>query len=343
MITLMHPIHGATVSLQTEAQAQFLRDEDRRANVDRALTYQWNALVKQGEDHSLPASVIFSWDEASEQESSNGSFYLLISEREDLGNPWVYVTDETAFPVYNLKVDTPYFWCVRKNGRQSEVGSFRTAATLPRCMKIDQISNVRDMGGYAVEGGRIRQGLVYRGGEFELHMHLSREGAEELRRLGVRTELDMRGEAVGRVDFTTAEAIGIRRILVPCAPYAPAFDKGLTRNAHDFFEVFTKPESYPIYYHCWGGADRTGTFAFILGAFLGMSLTDLINEYEFTTLAIWGIRTRNYGEFQDFLELFMAFPGETLREKGRSFLKNHAGLTDGEISVIREIMVEENE
>ena len=42
--------------------------------------------------------------------------------------------------------------------------------------------HVRDMDGYKVREGRSRQGPVFRGGEFELHMHLSEDGTKELRR-----------------------------------------------------------------------------------------------------------------------------------------------------------------
>ena len=339
MMTLQNPPNGATVCLQTEPQAQFYRDESRRAQIDGALTYAWDALVKQGEDRSLPAPVAFSWEEH-DAEQSGASFYLLVSESADMAQPWVYITNATTHEVYNLKVGTQYFWCVQKNGRRSEVHSFYTSATLPRCIRIDGISNVRDMGGYAVDGGRIRQGLVYRGGEFELHMHLGEDGARELVRLGIRTELDMRGEAVSKVDFGTAEAIGIKRVLVPSVPYAPVFNREFAQNAQDFFKVFANPESYPIYYHCWGGADRTGTFAFILGAYLGMRLEDLIDEYEFTSLSSWGIRTRNFGEFRNFLQLFMALDGKNLQEKATNFLKNHAGLCEAELETIKEIMVE---
>ena len=339
MITLQNPPNGATVCLQTEAQAQFYRDECRRAQMDGALTYSWDALVKQGEDRSFPAPVAFAWEEH-DAEKLGASFFLLVSENEDMTQPWVYITSETAYEIYNLKVGTQYYWCVQKNGSRSAVHSFYTSATMPRCLKIDGISNVRDMGGYVVQGGRIRQGLVYRGGEFELHMHLGEDGARELVRLGIRTELDMRGEAVGKVDFTAAEAVGIKRVLIPNAPYSAVFDPGLAPNAQGFFKVFVTPESYPIYYHCWGGADRTGTFAFILGAYLGMKLEDLIDEYEFTSLSIWGIRTRNYGEFRNFLQRFMALPGETLQKKATSYLKEYAGLCDAELATIKEIMVE---
>ena len=341
MLQLRSPEHNATVCLQTEEQKTFLAEEERRAALDGALTFRWYDLEKQGVDRTLPASVSFVWEETDEEKSGEeGASCLLISEYEDMREAWVYMIEGFCCEVYNLKVGTRYFWCVQKNGRRSEVSAFFTLPTLPRCMKIDHISNVRDIGGYRVEGGVIRQGLVYRGGELELHMQLSESGMREMHRLGIRTELDMRGEAKDKIDRTTGEAIGLRRVYVPSVPYTKVFDAEQGPAIKAFFETFTDPQSYPIYFHCWGGADRVGTFAFLLGALLDMRYEDLINEYEFTSLSIWKTRSRNYGEFHQFTELFLALPGGTMHQKAVAFFKERAGLTDGQIAAIYDILVE---
>ena len=343
MFVLRSPADRSTVCLQAEAQREFLLDEKRRAETDGALTYKWDDPEKQGTDHTAPEPIPFAWAEIQEKKEENeGPFYLLISETADIKDPWTYVTDKDSHLVYNLKTDTEYFWCVQRNGKRSEVFSFHTSPALPRCIHIGNLSNVRDMGGYPVAGGRIRQGLVYRGSEFELHMHLNHDGIEEIRRLGIRTELDLRGDSVGRVDFTSAQAIGIKRVFAPIIPYTKVFEKEYSRDIKRFFKTFTVQKNYPIYFHCLAGADRTGTLAFILGAFLGMRLEDLINEYEFSSLSIFGIRTRNYGEFREFLQMFMKLPGNTLREKGCSFLREYAGLSEQQLSRIRDMLIEKN-
>ena len=338
MIELKAPMQGASVPLQTEAQKAFLKDEAHRAELDGNLTFRWYDLERVGEDSSIPLAVSFAW-EGSENESA--SYYLLISEREDMKDSEVYITKQTALEVYNLKSGVRYFWCVRQNGKSSKVLSFQTEGALPRFIRLDAISNVRDMGGYAVKGGKIRQGLLYRGGEFELHCHLSEEGGETLCRLGIRTELDMRGEAIGKVEFTSAEALGIRRVLIPSVPYSGIFKEENRQNVRRFFKTLTHKSYYPIYFHCWGGADRTGTFAFVIGAFLGMSLEDLINDYELTSLSVWGTRTRNYGLFQEFLASFRALSGESLQEKAETFLRDYAALTAEERARLYTVLVEE--
>lgn len=51
--------------------------------------------------------------------------------------------------------------------------------------------------------------------------------------------------------------------------------------AAPYLRVFANPDNYPIIFHCRGGADRTGSLAFILNALQGVSEADLIKDYEF--------------------------------------------------------------
>jgi len=348
VITLNFPQKDACVSLQTDVQKVFLQEDKKRAQLDSSFCFQWYELGEKDTDRSLPQPVSFVWEEHIEEseedkESAEGAwFYLLLSEYEDMRDPWVYGTLECHYSVYNLKVGTTYFWCVQKNGKRSGISTFSTCLTLPRCIKIDSISNVRDMGGYPVEEGRIRQGLVFRGGELERHQHLMPSGMEEMRRLGICTEVDLRGEVCHSVSFTTPELIGINRKFIPGVPYTMVFLKDFRPAVRKFFRVFTDRKNYPIYYHCWGGADRTGTYAFILGAFLGMRLTDLIFEYEFTSLSNWGSRIWNYVECQEFWKQFSALSGSTLREKATAYLKKYAGLSDKQLAKIYDILVEKD-
>ena len=341
MINLIAPSAGEIVSLQTNTQKTFIAEEDKRAAIDGALTFHWYALEQQGTDRSLPLPVHFAWERvAEEDEKIGGNYFLLIGETPDLANAQVYITPDTAYDVYNLKIGTKYWFAVQNNGKRSAVSFFETALEFPRNIKIDGISNVRDMGGYPVKGGKLRQGLIYRGGEFELHMHVTADGADAIRRLGIKTDLDMRGEAIGKVDFPTSELLGMKRAFVPSGAYEDALSKKNRTAIRKFYKVFTNPKNYPIYFHCWGGADRTGTFAFILGAFLGMKYEDLIYEYEFTSLAIWGLRSRNYPKFIAVLDGLNAMKGETLQEKAATYLKEFVGLNDKQLKTIYSVMVE---
>ncbi len=351
MLTLLAPKDGGTVSLASHAQEVFSRPAARRErkSLDGNLTFHWYALEadEKRHDRSLPAPVHFAWEYTPEEpvgrpdpRLQEGKFFLIVSEKRSLSDPIVTVTDLTEADVWNLKIGTRYYFCVQREGKRSEVRSFRTAACLPRCIRIDGVFNVRDSGGYRVRDGRIRQGLLFRGGEVERHMHLTREGADAMTALGIRTDLDLRGEAVSTVDYPTLPLFGIRRELIPVAPYDAIFEKEWKQAWRRIFRLLADRDAYPLYHHCWGGADRGGTLAFLVGAVCGMSESDLDYEYEYTSLSIWGLRSRNYPPYMRMKELLRACPGDTLAEKTAAFLTRRIGVPAEEIGAIREILIE---
>ncbi|MBE6644114.1 MAG: tyrosine-protein phosphatase [Ruminococcaceae bacterium] len=350
MIYLLKPKDSATVSLASDDQIEFVSEEQRcfRAGLNEKFSFKWNDLQISGDrkENSHPLPVHFEWrDRPLEIGRNHRKIYtfLLISKSEDLSEPLVYVTDRSSFDVYNLELGTKYYWCVQKNLRRSKTYTFTTEMNLPRFIRIGGVSNVRDMGGYPlVTGGRIRQGLMYRGSEFENKMHISPEGIEDIRRLGIKNDLDLRGEARRDVHYPVSTILGLNRIFLRSEAYDCLFNDGEREELYTFFSTFADEKNYPIYYHCRGGADRTGSYAFILGALYGMNYDDLILEYEITSFSIWGPRNRNYGLFVRFINKFMALEGETLSEKARNFIKNYAGLSDEQIDKIYDIAVDRN-
>lgn len=336
-ICILSPQKGETVSLYTDTQRVFRSEEERRKNLDGALTFKWYALEDTGYERSAPMPVHFSY---TDNEEGSNHYVIVVSEREDLGDPLSVFTTETEADLYNLKAATRYYFCIQKDGVRSEISYFDTASDLPRCLRIEGVSNVRDIGGYQVRDGKIRQGLLYRGSEFEIHSHLTERGASDLRALHIRTDLDLRGEAKGKVLFPTSALFGMQYILLPTVPYASVFEKKYRKNTRRFFTLLANKRNFPMYAHCWGGADRTGTLFFLLGAFLGMEIPDLIYEYEFTSLSRWGTRSRNHPPFVAFLDAFMAFEGETPQEKATCFLREKLGLSEKQISAIHDNFIE---
>ncbi len=339
MIELLSPKENETLSLRSAAHTAFFRDEECRAVADGNLTFKWYELACEGNDRTSPAPVLFRWTAG---EPDRGCYALLLSESPDLQNPLSYMTEACEIAVYNLKIGTRYYAAVWQNGAVTPPVSFRTADELPRAIRVRGVPNIRDMGGYAAYGGVVRQGLLYRGGETEQHMHMTKDGMEDFLRLGIKTEFDMRGEAVGLVTHAAPELYGVRRIVVPQMPYHDAFQAPYREAGRAFFSALADPTLYPIYFHCWGGADRTGTFAYLLHALLGVARRHLIDDYELTSLSIWGTRTRNYDRFRLTEEALLAFPGETLREKAERCLLDHFGVTPEEIARIRRILIDSN-
>ena len=51
------------------------------------------------------------------------------------------------------------------------------------------------------------------------------------------------------------------------------------------FTYLSDASNYPIYTNCQGGADRTGTYAFLLNGLLGVSYDDLTRDFELTSFS----------------------------------------------------------
>jgi hypothetical protein len=117
----------------------------------------------------------------------------------------------------------------------------------------------------------------------------------------------------------------------------------LTENFRQVFSLMADKANYPMYVHCTGGADRTGTVIFLVNALLGVSEADLIKDFEFTSFSKYGERNSaagtQYGDmFQEFLAKLKTYEGETLAEKTASYMLS-IGVTEAEIESIRSIML----
>jgi protein-tyrosine phosphatase len=339
VITLIKPMNGERVTLRTDEQNNFIKNENRRAFTDGTLSFQWDALVCVGLDRSIPCPVTLSW------ETVYKTVTVFISDNIEMEDEHSYFipAGKGYCEIYNLNIGKTYYWRVESAEETSPVFYFSISYDTPRSIYVEGITNVRDIGGYkTISGKRIRQNMVYRGSELDSHLIITDKGIKTLcEELKIKTDLDMRGEAAGIITEGPLSPLGVVWKLIPLCPYDDIFNEENKRQYGVFFKEFTQPELYPIYFHCWGGADRAGTFAFLLGALLGMEINELINEYEWTSLSIWGIRTRNYDKFQNFLKGLDNFGdvNNSLQQKAENFIIS-AGLTKNEIQIIRNLLLE---
>ena len=93
--------------------------------------------------------------------------------------------------------------------------------------------------------------------------------------------------------------------------------------------------SYPIVFHCIGGADRTGTVAMLLEALLGVPEDELWRDY-LTTGFVGGVSDAKHQQwFGSALKKLKEYPGATLADKAEAyFLK--LGFTKDDVSRLRE-------
>ena len=271
----------------------------------------------------------------------------------------------------NLFRSTVYEWQVvsADSGKKSKVETFETGDYV-RFLNVGQIPNFRDNGGWTtVDGKRVKQGLVYRG--FELNDHKLKNGHAQnvmgdddpgkdvfVKDLGIRAEIDLRSDdesdkidrcAMNKTDVTEDDPNFVEYRRIQVGSYAT----GLKNNKADYKIIFedylANADQKPVYYHCYGGADRTGTIGFMLGAILGMSYSDLIIDYEATTfsnnLKEHDRDSDQYTHFPAMLEEIQSWSfydaNKTLKEVIETYLIQQCNVSGEKIEKIREIMLED--
>ena len=250
------------------------------------------------------------------------------------------VTDVNTVSVDNLLLSTTYYWRVSGvvNGKKvvSDVYTFQTSDTPPRWIRVPGAGNFRDIGNWSAPGGKIKQGMIYRGTRIDREpWKATEEGLNILLKdLKIKTELDLRGP--NKNPFMLKK-YGVKVIAEPYQAYMIGLKHEKIRKLTiKLLQKFTDPEFYPVYVHCDGGADRTGILIFFIEAILGVSDNDLLLDYEYTTF--FGYRHRSTKEMKPFLDMLAAKPGNNLAEKAVAFLKEE-GLSDEDMNKIRRILI----
>ena len=326
MTKLLRPCEGETVGLLTAKQRSFTA-RGKTAPID------WLHLEKtDAADYTIPGKVEFAWE--TDRETS----VVELSENGEFTDAKRFEVPGHTLSVCNLKMNANYYWRVNGCG----TGFFKTEDAAPRWIEVNGISNVRDMGAWrTMDGRRVRQGLIFRGGEMDTHQFITEEGVRVLRDdLHIRTDLDIRGEAVGQVHESPLGK-EVRFLLIPVRAYGEFFEEDQKAVCRNIFRVFADREKYPIYFHCWGGADRTGTIALLLEAILGVSEEDMLTDYELTSLSVWGDRSRESDLFRTLLAALdlYATAEDSMNQKAEKFLFA-CGITPEELENIRNIMLE---
>lgn len=231
---------------------------------------------------------------------------------------------------------------------QSCLGSFETAPKAPRLIDVQGVCNVRDAGGWPAGEALIRQGLLYRGSEMNLignhAIEITPKGRRTmLEELGIRTDLDLRSEEES--GFLTASPLGdsVNYVRLPVLGYMDIFQEQFNQRLKEIFKLLANPDSYPIYIHCWAGADRTGTVIALLKSALGVSFHDITRDFEISTFAKFGVRGRCNKDFtyvEVFEHLKNNYPGASLKAQTRAFLTDRVGLEQKDLHNIEQILLE---
>lgn len=167
------------------------------------------------------------------------------------------------------------------------------------------------------------------------------ERKEFLARFGIRTDIDLRTDA--ECYGMTGSPLGpeVRWVHVSYAGYANTINAdSWGKKAHAaVFREFLDPANYPIVFHCIGGADRTGTVAYLLNGLLGVEEDELYKDYEVTGFQ-GGITDPQHRKWlEELAAAIRKLPGKTIAEKLENYHLS-LGFTKAEIEKFRSIMLE---
>lgn len=272
----------------------------------------------------------------------------------------IYYSNKNNILIYNLLPNTTYHYQVWGLLADSKIknlknGSFTTIAGRPRMLHIEGIQNVRDIGGYTGNDGKtVKYGKLFRGSAMDedayMSLSITGEGKEELtRRVGVRTDLDLRGEVSKSAILNDADYFYLKDANGNRTSYE-SYDNAITSSTHrGYFKtileyIVTRLENNrPVYIHCQGGCDRTGTLVFLLLGLLGVSESDLAKEYELSSFSAIGhkSRTRNSTtyNYSGMVTKIKEYSGTTITDKFKAFAVA-CGIAEATIDSFRSLMLE---
>lgn len=255
----------------------------------------------------------------------------------DSANKCSMVTNSVAGDnyIYNL---TPNAICHYVNIVDGNIEQSGTVKAIGQMRMIKSATwNVRDLGGWQCDGGTVKYGNLFRGGEVT-----SRDMPVLVDYLGIKHDINLRGKNEATWTVSPLGENVKFHIYDAFAWYSISNSKLLKSTLTDIFDCVANNE--PVYFHCYEGADRTGTIALILEALLGMSQSDIDKDYELTcfyslSASNGSIRHRNESHWIGLVNSFSSYTGDTLRDKVVSWVLS-LGISIDDINNFRSKMID---
>ena len=351
----------SSTSIHTPLQASYLADGDPTKVADYLKTaYSAQSVNYNDEPGTIelgrPATVTLTWDIETEL-PENGILALVIRIwRASVPRSTVSKTlPRTAkeYTLTNLMIGETYCWTVSvlNSGNKSyvsETGRFTTDAQGPRNLYVDGVTNVRDLGGWATEdGGRIRQGLLFRGGRLvenksATDVIITKDGIKTLHdELGVKSEIDLRLKS--QIGGLSASPLGstVNFYSRPMDDdWSVMFSSAENlKSIREVFAILADKANYPVYFHCSIGTDRTGLIAWLVNGLCGVSENDLWRDYLFSNFALIKHK-RGTGIKSVYVDQLKAAPGKTFAEQIYNYLKDTVKVPEADLKAVIRIMKE---
>ncbi len=287
-------------------------------------------LYPDGKKHLSDSNPVdISWKYQAPTGKTVSSFSVIFGQKSDLSDGYeVKVGTSKSAKLYNPYLGTNYFKIKASfNGGdvdETQIKTFEVDSTYPRNLTIGGMTNCRDMGGRVTEdGGKIKQGLVYRtsGFKYDYSTQITDAGKKEmLEHLKVKTEVNV---ADGTNYNLRLSGTTVKDLLMDYDQSGSSSTSHFSRNAEsvkNFFNLLGDSSNYPVYFHCRIGTDRTGLCAILLGGLLGVPLNYLYQDYLFSNFG--NIQEKRYigakagqDNIQKYIASINSLSGKTFKNK----------------------------
>ena len=280
-------------------------------------------------DVSTPLPVKLNWNFTAPEGKTVSKYSVFYGQKADLSDAFEVVgTNAKSVSFYNPFLGTNYFKVVAKfsdNSEQaSDIKTFKVTEQAPRNLYVGNLPNFRDMGGRTTTaGGKIKQGLIYRGAgnNFDQKGTAPDNAAKDvlLKQLKVKTEINVADKTGNNL---TLSGTTVKNCFMDwgATPYS-----NLSRNAErirQVMDILADETNYPVFYHCRIGTDRTGITGMMIGGLLGIPFNEIFQDYCFSNFApIDGQRYANKTDDKNgddpakYIEEIKKMPGATYQEK----------------------------
>ena len=346
------------VEIHTDLQKDYLLAE----NPDTWIDQHYADISRKS--LSAPEPISFSWQVEVDNGLVPSSYKLEVSETEDFVKARSITVKENSAEMTNFKLGSRYYWRVSASfdgiatSYLSEPKTFLVEDGPIRNLDVEGVENFRDFGGWKVEGGTIKQGLLYRSAEFNGDdkgvSAPTEKGIKTLKEeLGIKADIDVRrtleandyDEVIGITSSPLGddvEYVSLPMVFKGSNIYARSENK---ESIKSFFDYLADETHYPAVFHCVRGTDRTGALAYVLGALCGMSDDQLVQDYLFSDFANIGtslVRFNNIDGESFYRRQIMKEEGETLAEQAENYLLNKIGVSHETVSAIQRIFIEKD-
>ena len=281
---------------------------------------------------SASEQVQLSWTYTVPTGKSVTGYYVVYGQKSDLSDGFQTSTTNTnSIKFYNPYLGDNYFkvYAVLNDGsiESSQIKIFKVATQAPRNIYCGNLPNVRDMGGRTTyAGGKIKQGLIYRGAGHNFDQRNTSVNAEGkdviLNQLKIKTEINV---ANGTGNNLSNSGVNVTSVKDCFMDYGSTPYSNLSRNAErirQVMDILADESNYPVFYHCRIGTDRTGITGMMIGGLLGIKFNEIFQDYVFSNFSpIDGQRYANKPDDPNgddpakYIEEIKKMPGATYQEK----------------------------